>query len=788
MNDVEEALLRAALDELEFSKVLSSVAGRCLTAMGQERVLAMRPGRHAEAIRTDLQRVQEVSDVLAGGDTLPYERLADIRPLMTRARIEGNYLSAGDLLAVGEALATSRSLRRFFHERGDRSPAMRAFVEPMTEDRMLERHINDAVDETGTVRDNASRELQSIRRDIADLSARLRSRLQKILRKFGEDEVLQDDFVTQRDGRFVLPVRVENKRSVEGIIHGVSASGSTVFMEPAETFDMNNDLSLLHNRELREIQRILVTLTAEVAGAAEGLVTTADILIDIDTLQARARHAIDYGGIQPTIVDDDMVELVNVHHPVLRQQAWQTKIDVVPLRVSFDGTTRGILISGPNAGGKTVAMKTIGLSLAMAMSGMFPLGMCTTNVRRLFTAIGDHQSIDSNLSTFSSQIIRLRDILSYCASDALVFIDEICAGTDPAEGGALAAGILDSLLERRACFVVTTHQSSLKQYALTRPGIRNASLAFDETKMMPTFRFLNDVPGNSYAFVLAKNVGLPDVVVERARGYLGDRHDELERSIAAMQRFRTEAETLHRDAAAEAARAERLRKDYEDRLRTVQKKKNDIVDEAENEARELLREARALVENTIREVREQQKAPGEVKKEFERQRDAIERKTEKRQKEQRGAEPAGADIVVGSTVSVSGTSSVGDVVELDAKAGTALVDVNGIRFRFPLKQLQVSSRKASAPSRGDGVFMKFDARVSADVRGMRADEALKTVEVFISDGILGNLTTATIIHGKGTGALRKVIHDYLHEHPQVRSYRVGTIEEGGDGVTILEFS
>lgn len=786
MHATEALLLETAATELDLHTVLGHVAGFALTNEGAERIHALRPLQDVQFLRSDVQRVQEAVDLIAGGETLPLDRFGDIRALLQKARIQGNFLSASELLTVYEALQTSRSMRRFVQDHADRAPELHAFTARLVDERVLEKHIHDAIDDTGMVRDSASRELQSIRRDIIDLSASLRHRLQKILRKFGDEEVLMDEFVTQRDGRFVLPVRVENKRVVPGIIHGVSQSGSTVFLEPAETFEMNNELSLLHNAELREIARILTTLTAEIASVADDIEVAYDVLLELDVIVARARYALAVGGLRPDIHDAVDIELEQVRHPLLAWQARTTKTPVIPLTVSFDTATQGILISGPNAGGKTVAMKTIGLSLAMAMCGIFPLGTVRTNLRRIYTAIGDHQSIDSNLSTFSSQLIRLRDILSCCGPDVLVLIDEICAGTDPAEGGALAAGILDSLLERRTNFVVTTHQSSLKQYAITRPNMQNASLAFDAQAMKPTFTFLPGVPGNSYAFVLASTVGLPDVVIERGRAYLGDRHDELEQSIAAMQRFSAQAEEAYRRAAEVQQKADRVKADFEERLATFKQQRTSLMNEARSEAADVLRNARALVENTIREVREQQRAVGDVKKEFEQGRASLEQALEARAVP---AEPATADptaITVGDTVTIDGTSNAGTVISVDAKAATAVVEANGIKFVFPLASL----RRGGKPRREikDTVFMKMDSRTSCDLRGKRVDEAMKDLELFISDAILGGLTSATIIHGKGTGALRSIVHDLVAEHPHIRSFRRGLIEEGGDGVTILEFT
>lgn len=800
-------LLERSVEELDLPLLLDQVARYCMTSMAGDVVRALRPHTNPDLLRDDLDRVQECLDILASGTVFPFERVNDIRPLVSKAIIEGNFLSATELLHVQEAMSVSRTTRRFIAER----PAaiqLRTFTEPLIDNRVLEKHITDAIDDTGTVRDNASRELLAIRKEIHELSARLRTRLLRILKKFGEEELLQDEFITQRDGRFVLPLRVESKRAVPGIIHGVSQSGSTVFMEPAETFDMNNELSLLHNRETREIIKILTTLTAELGAVAPEVRAAFDVLLKLDSILARARYALDYGGIKPVIADDEDVELTNVHHPVLKAQGRRDKTDVIPLSVSFRESTRGILISGPNAGGKTVAMKTIGLSMAMALSGVFPLGMCITSIRRIFTAIGDHQSIESNLSTFSSQIIRIRDILSHCGPDAMVLIDEICAGTDPAEGGALAAGILDSLLERGACFVVTTHQSSLKQYALTRPAIENASLAFDEAQMQPTFRFLPGVPGNSYAFVLAHNVGLPDVVIQRARGYLGERHDELEQSITAMQRFRQEAEDLRMKSAEEHQKAERLRKDYEERLAQVKQKRSTVVEDAREEAREVLRKAQALVENTIREVREQQKSAAEIKKAFTSEASELTNALADDASEASRAAQAShsgvthysgthgashvsdvAAIKTGDTVVVDGTNAIGTVMSIDVKSASAMVEVNGIKFKFQLSKLSTTTSKPKAmPERDMGVMLKMDSHTNLDLRGKRADEGLRELEMFINDAVLGNLTHVSIIHGKGTGAMRRVVQDYLKEHPQIKTSRLGTIQEGGDGVTIIELA
>lgn len=777
-------LVESSLDELEIPRLLDAVARYCVSHAGAEHVRALRPSMDAIEIQHNLDCVGECTDLLRSGEAIPYERMGDVSGLIARTRIVGNFLSAPDLLLVLEALQTSRVVKSYFHINSGKAPTLDQRCSVLVDDRILEKHITDAIDDTGLIRDNASRELLSIRRDIHELSARLRLRLQRILKKFGEEELLQEEFVTQRDGRFVLPLRVENKRAVEGIIHGVSQSGQTVFLEPAETYELNNELAILHGREQREMIRILTTLTAEVGSVSHEIEAAVDVLTYIDSVIARARFAMSYGGIKPVLTIDDEIELHNVRHPLLALAAKYPLKDVVPMSIRFDGASRGILISGPNAGGKTVAMKTIGLSISMAMMGVFPLGMVTLHPRRVMTAIGDHQSIESNLSTFSSQIIRLRDILSHCDHEALVLVDEICAGTDPAEGGALAAGILDSLIERGACFVVTTHQSSLKQYALTRPAITNASLEFDGEHLKPTFTFLFGVPGNSYAFALARTVGMPEVVLERSTQYLGDRHNELEQSIQAIQDFRLEAQKLKLSAAAELARAEQMRADADTRLADIKKKRSTVVEDAREEAREILRKANALVENTIREVREQQKSVSTIKNAFEAERASLtEREVQTSASEQI---PDTTPLSIGDVVSIIGTTSTGSILAIDG--ANARIDVNGITFSVPAAKLVRVAKKEKPPVQRNVVeHLKLDARTTLDMRGMRVDEGLRTLEGFINDAIRAGLHQASLIHGKGTGAMRKAVHEYLHEHPQISTFRIGTIHEGGDGITVVEF-
>ncbi len=848
-NSLDSDLREHSLEELEFHKVLERLADMTWSDEGREIILELRPSPNLPELRTELERVNELIRLVNLGEQLPLEGFADIRPMLHKARIAGAFLLPSELLAVRDVMRSSRLTRSFFNTRRETFPVMAETCQPLHENRLLEKHIADAIDDNGTVKDTASLELSRIRREIIDTSNKLRSRLQKILKKVVEDDVVQEEFITQRDGRFVLPMKTEYKRHIPGIIHSVSQTGSTVFVEPAETFDMNNELSLLHNEERREIERILTTLTGELAEEVEDFLRSVGILARIDAALAKARYAIEFDGMKPDITDENVLILSNVRNPVLLHNikrerhhknsahAERNLKSVIPLSIEFDGTEAigtsasavfGHLISGPNAGGKTVAMKSIGLNVAMALSGIFPCGYCKTNFREVFSAIGDNQSIENDMSTFSSQITRLKEILVNASDTSLILVDEICSGTDPQEGSALAVGILDGLLARKAFFVVTTHQSSLKSYALTQSGIMNASMEFNTDKLEPTYKFLSGVPGNSYAFALARNIGLPPRVMERAQEYLGDKHSTLEESIEVIQQYRREAEKLRRESEDVKRRAEQRKTEYDQKFSEFKLKYNDLVRLAKDEAAQIVANANKLVENTIREVREAAKEELEIAKR------ALEQGVALREKNDKVSKTAGADaksteatkpaktladvrrefeaekqkiqtaaekhtlkplvdepdeLEEGDTVTMEDFATPGVIVALDREAGSAVVEFDAVKFRTSLNGLKRAGAKQIKQAKkavASGVPVNFDAKTEIDLRGMYSDEAIKTVEQAIASALTGNVHALRIIHGKGTGALRQAVQQHLQHHPAVASFRNGLLNEGGAGVTVVE--
>lgn len=757
-------LIEQSLQEIEFGKVLELVVPFVMTDRAADHIRSLRPSLDGAALSALHAAIGEIIALRSRGGDLPLERTDDPQRLLDRATIAGAHLTASELLSIVELLEVSRRVAHFIRQHQEEFPHLVVMAAGLVDLRLVERHIRDAVDPTGAVRDDASLELNRLRASIAELTNRLRNKLRRIVQQLGDEELLQDDFYTQRDGRLVVPLKVEYKRSLPGIIHGVSQSGATVFFEPSEVFELNNELAELRSAEEREVLRILQTLTAEVGAHAPSIRAADQALTLLDSLRARVLFAEAYHCHQPTIATEGTIELRKVYHPLLVVRKGRDQ--VVPLSVTFDARYRGYLISGPNAGGKSIAIKTIGVSVAMALSGIYPLGEVTVSPVTILAAIGDHQSIESNLSTFSSQLVRLRDILSLCNSATLVIVDEICAGTDPNEGSALAAAIIDGVLERGGYIVATTHQFTLKTYALTRQYLLNASMEFDTERLEPTYRFLPGVPGNSYAFELAHALLLPGDVIQRARGYLGAQHEQIEQSIQQLQQLHKELDERYAIAAREQQAAEHFRAQYEDKFRQFKAKYAQLIAAAQAEARHLIEQTRVELRR-LRQQAEQgsvESARGQLQQ-LEQQ---IAAQRLPSSSPSAGKEP----IRVGDYVEVIGTSQHGKVIEVSEKK--VVVEIGSVRVSISPDSI----RKMEQPpmqQRGDKQRpLKLDAPTHIDLRGLSIADALGQLDRALNDAVLNGIQHLTVIHGTGSGQLRQAIHDFLRGHPLVASFQHGT--------------
>lgn len=768
-----EWLSQQSLEELEFGKILELLVPFALTDRAAENLRSLRPRTDSSTIVAELAAIEELRLLHQRGEDIPLLRTDDPRTLLHRSMIAGAMLTANELLTILEVLGVSRSVKLFLSQRAELLLRLAEYARTLIDGRVLKRHIRDAIDPTGFVRDDASPDLRRIRATIGELSARLRSKLRRIVQRLGDEDLLQDEFYTQRDGRLVVPLKVEYKRSLPGIIHGVSQSGATVFFEPSEVFELNNELAELHAAEEHEIRRVLQSLTAEVGASADEILVADQTLTELDSLRARALFADQYSCVQPRIVDDGTIELRNAYHPLL--VVGKGRQNVVPLSVFFDREHRGYLISGPNAGGKSIAIKVIGVSIVMALAGIYPLGELTVTPVTILAAIGDHQSIESNLSTFSSQLVRLRDIVAHSREHTMVIVDEICSGTDPNEGSALAAAIIDAILDGGAYIVATTHQFTLKTYALARPHLLNASMEFDTSSMQPTYRFMPGVPGNSYALELARALQLPDTIIERAQQYLGDKHARIEESIAHLQQLHTEIQKRLASAAEHEQRAKHAREQYEAKFQQFKAKYNQLIDAAASEARELVRETREQLKQI------QQRATTESINAVRNELHVLEQALQSRLSEQHSY-LAPTELSIGEWVEIVGTQQKGRVIEVTPKR--VLVEVGAMRIHVAPENL----RRTSPPQQQQMKRrpLKLDAAATVDVRGMRAQDALRTIETALNDAVLGGISQVTIIHGAGSGQLRHAVHEYLQGHPLVAGFHLGGATHSNWGETIVQ--
>jgi len=774
-----EELLQSSLDQLEFHRILEHIAGYATSTLGVEHLSEAGPMTDEETIRGELRMVGEIRAMIQRDQPPPLDGIYDIRQALSVSRIAGAFLSGENLLHIASTIGSLRKIREYFSARRDQCPMLHELTEDIHTNRLIEKHIADAVDDTGNVRDNASRDLQRIRRDIIDKSASLRMRLQKILRRVSDEELVTDEYVTLREGRLVLPVKVESKRKIPGIIHGESQSGSTVFLEPAEIFDMNNEIAELTFAERREVERILRTLTEELGVEAYEFIAGMGRLQLIDSLYARARYAERYDCVEPVVTDDDVIRLENAYHPLLL-----TRLDsVVPMSIEMSPDTRCVVISGPNAGGKTVAMKTLGLVTMMALSGIHPPATgCVVHPCNVFSDIGDQQSLENDLSTFSSHMSRIGEIIRNVTIGDVVLLDEVGTGTDPDEGGAIAASILEHLLARRAFILATTHHSFLKIFAYETKSVVNAGMEFDTRTITPTYRFILGMPGNSYAFELIERLGFEGKILAAAREKLGEERNRMTEIIGQLEEDLAESRRIREGHRRELEQAESIRRKYEAEAREYNERRQTIISEARAEARETLARANSMIENAIREIRagasnDQVK---ELRKTIGGAREGLAEKAQPKDE--------GSRFKAGDTVRIKGGTQIGELQFDPDEKGGVVVQFGAMRMRSHIDDLETVSRKEiRKESAGrQSIVNAAEAETRLDLRGLYADEAVIRVEQAISGALNSNITRLEIIHGKGTGALRKRIHEFLTGHPSVVDYRIGALTEGGAGVTIVE--
>ncbi|NOU75145.1 endonuclease MutS2 [Paenibacillus sp. LMG 31458] len=776
---------------LDYQKILHKLAHHASTSLGKDAVEKLEPKGDFELVKLRLQATDEAVNVERLKGNAPFGGIRDIRSSLHRVRI-GGMLNPTELLDISTTMFGTRRLKRFVlavHEEYA-IPMLKEQVELLTENKPLEDKINSCIDENAVVVDGASPELGRVRSELRTGEGRVRERLEQMLRNSSVQKMLQDVLITIRNDRFVIPVKSEYRSSFGGMIHDQSASGATLYIEPDAIVQLNNKIRELKFKEEVEIEKILRALTELVAEQVDLLVLDVDQLAELDFTFAKAGLARELKATMPRLNDRGFIKIKRGRHPLIAADS------VVPLDLELGNDFSQIIVTGPNTGGKTVSLKTVGLLSLMAMSGLFVPAeegsqLCVFDA--IYADIGDEQSIEQNLSTFSSHMTNIISILRDMTPKSLVLLDELGAGTDPAEGSALAISILDYIHQIGCRIIATTHYSELKAYAYQKQGTINASMEFDIQTLSPTYRLLVGVPGRSNAFAIAERLGLSKRIIEHARTQVGEEDKRVESMIASLEENRLIAE-------AERQSAERLRREAEEMRLTLEaqqakfdEQRDKLLEKAERDAREAVAKARREADEIIAELRRMaQEEAGGVKDHrlVEAKRRLDQAAPELREKQVRAAKKRPERIEAGDEVRVVTLGQKGHVVEI-VSATEATVQLGIMKMKVELSNLEkIGSTAQKKPAHQVATTVKRtrddNIRMELDMRGLNMEDALIEADRFLDESFLGNLGQVYLIHGKGTGVLRTGMQEYLRRHKHVKSYRMGNYNEGGAGVTIVE--
>ncbi len=778
------------LATLEYPKIINRLLQHAATSLGQERVEALRPATELEEVKQRLQATDEAykADRLKG--SAPFGGVVNIAASLHRARI-GGMLNSAELLDIATTVRGARRVKRHviqLHE-DDAIPLLAALAGQISESKSLEDEIMDCINEHAEVMDSASAALAAIRRELRQGEGRIREKLEQMIRSSSVQKMLQDAIITQRNDRYVIPVKQEYRSHFGGIVHDQSGSGATLFIEPEAMVTMNNKLRELRAGEQREIEKILQILTSKVAEYEDELLVDLDLLGQLDFAFAKARLGHELKGTLPRMNDRGFLKIKRGRHPLIAPEA------VVPLDVELGNNYTTIIVTGPNTGGKTVSLKTIGLLSLMAMSGLFVPAedgsqLCVFDA--IYADIGDEQSIEQSLSTFSSHLTNIIRILTSMTPKSLVLLDELGAGTDPAEGSALAVAMLEHIHRTGCRMVATTHYSELKAYAYNRAGVINASMEFDVQTLSPTYRLLVGVPGRSNAFAIAERLGLSKDIIDHARGEVSDEDMRVEHMIASLEADRIQAERDRKAAEQLRREIEAQRSKLEEQQRRFDEQREKLLEKAGEEGRQAVAKATREAEEIIADLRKLAMAEGASVKEhklIEAKRKLDEAAPKQQARKRPASIPAPQKIEAGDEVVVHSFNQKGHVVEMSGKE--ALVQLGIMKMKVSLDDLELVHRKQSKtqqPQQAATLKRTRDDQVRSelDLRGANLDEALIEVDRFMDEAFLANIGQIYIIHGKGTGVLRTGISDYLRKHRHVKSYRLGNYGEGGNGVTVAE--
>lgn len=777
---------KVVLDKLEFHKVLSTLANYSSTETGRKQILGLIPTFNLNKILKEGQTVSEAKEILIRNIPPQIDFIPDIFDSISQSKIEGVVLSAKKILEILKLLKNSRSLSQFLKNNSSIAPLLSEQLSSLFNDKLLENHIEKVIDENGDIKEKASQKLSEIRKQIREKQNSLVKSISSIMKSLETDGIVREDYLTLRDGRMVIPVKAEHKRQIRGFIHSESATGQTVYIEPEQTLELNNEIITLGFAEKREIERLLKDVTALIGRNSDKIKDSLLTISYVDTVFARAKYSIEIIGSFPTIKNDLDFHINDARHPVLLKKLGRDK--TIPLNFKLDGQ-RVIVITGPNAGGKTVVLKTIGLLSLLLQSGIHIPVDPDSNFHlfnNVLVDIGDEQSLEDDLSTFSSHLTNLKNILSVSDENTLVLLDEVGTGTDPTEGSALASAVLLKLRDKGALVFASTHHGSLKLIANSESGFINAAMEFDHDQLKPTYKFKLGIPGSSYAFEIARRIGVDEKLIDTAAGMMDSDKLKLEVFLSEIEAKSNRLEEKLKHIEIENTRLTGLSDLYKTNIARLEKEKSEILKKAKSDAEDFLKTVNKKVESTIKEIRESG-AQKNVIKETKKIIDELKAEAQNLYSPEVVTEINISDFRVGNFVMIRETSTQGRILQIDSARNKALIESGSIKMQVNLSELVIAN--ASKETKAENHHHNLQNLIPQhrlDIRGRKPEEVDFKIIKFLDDSYMNGQDRIEILHGKGTGALKKTVKDILDKHEKVKNYYFAPIEFGGEGITIVE--
>lgn len=817
--------------KIDFVRVREAVKGCCLGEVGRWLTDKMRFMPKAADVRNRLAEVSEFMQLLQSQVDFPTDYFFDLRPLFDKMRVEGSFAEAEEIFNLYRSLSTVKAITRFFakEENTERYPSLSAIAANVVVHTFVTDSIEHIMSRQGQIRDSASPELAAIRRELAEKQGAASKLIRRIIADAQQEGWVEPDAtLAVRDGRLVIPIAASQKRRIMGIIHDESATGKTCYVEPAPVVEINNALLELESAERREIIRILRTLTDNLRPYTDDLDDALMFLGITDFIRAKARYALQIEATMPHLSDKPLIDWRDARHPILQEAFREAGRTLVPLNIALDEASRILVISGPNAGGKSVCLKTVGLLQYMLQCGL-PVPMEPTSHAGIFTNlfidIGDEQSIDNDLSTYSSHLLNMKHFVRNADDRTLILIDEFGTGTEPMLGGAIAEAILDRLNQAKVFGVITTHYTNLKHFAAGHDGIVNGAMLYDTNRMEPMFVMEMGKPGSSFAFEIAYKIGLPQDVIDDARSKVGEEHLNFDKHLREIARDKYYWERKRENIRKIERRLEEMMETEKRELDETKRFRKELMTKSKDDAKRLLADSNRLIENTIRQIRESQAEKEKTKlarQQFDEARQAVEQTSDdeerilqkiKKLKERENrvrtsrtkqdAQLKAADVVeerqrdftIGMPVRIEGQTTVGEIMELNGK--NAVVAFDNLYMNVEISRLQhltddekkkirKSVRQGSLQQSYELNQRRLSFKPGLDVRGMRAEEAVSRVAAFIDEAVMVGVFEVKILHGKGNGILRNVVREYLQTVDVVTSVRDEHVDFGGAGITVVE--